>query len=236
MSLYNDKFKNDGSQLQNVFSKELVCINVTKILDQVALRSCVKRDVVLSPGKEVCDPIFNLDQIKDYYTEEFKVKSVKNSITRPEHKKLNLYIKITYTIYYSDGFNHLVQQDSSDFNLVVEDIYCPNHISSKQSLNDIMEYEIKANAISTAFGEVLCPSTGALMFDIGVFFIIKCQYQTDVLVPTLGYCPIPSEQKNNTTRNCTIFKDKSKTPFPRNFFPKEKQNPLDRNQEDSKED
>ncbi|AUG57403.1 MAG TPA: hypothetical protein DCE02_02330 [Ruminiclostridium sp.] len=229
---------------------ELVCIQVPKVFDQVALRDCITRTVVLKKGGDVCHPSFTFEGATDFTIVEVKVISKTDSLTKPGYKKLKLFVKIRYTIHYSDGSEQLEQVDEAAFNLTVNEIYCPNCISQSGSAKTCDNFWddgrkkkkreaegsiIKVEALAEAFNDMLNQATGMLTIDIGVFFIVKCECVVQLLIPSYGYCPVPPEQNVTHSQNCKTFVDRKKTPFPTRFFPEQKWNPLDQKREYSED-
>ena len=222
---------------------ELVCIQVPKIFDQVSLRDCVTRTVTLIPGSGVVHPTFTFEGASDFDIVEVKVISKTDSLTRPGFKKLKLFVKIRYKIFYSDGINQLSLEDEVGFNLTINEIYCPSCLAQigvirfpEDKTNTIDEdgLLIKVEAIAEAFNDAI--SGNKLSLDVGVFFVVKCECCVQLLVPAYGYCPVPPEQQNPTTMNCHTFIDRTKTPFPTQFFPDQKWNPLDKGKKDDWDD
>lgn len=216
---------------------ELVCIQVPKVFDQVALRDCVTRTVTLIPGTGVINPVFAFEGADDFDIVEVKVISKADSLKKPGFKKLKLFVRIRYTIHYSDGVNQLTQTDEAGFNLTVNEIYCPNCLTQigvirypeeQQTTQDKDGLLIKVEALAEAFNDAVNPMTGLLTLDIGTFFVIKCACDVQLLMPAYGYCPVPPEQPNTAGQTCRTFNDPRKTPFPTTFFPDQKWNPLDR--------
>lgn len=219
---------------------ELVCIQVPKVFDQVALRECITRNVVLSPSLGICRPTFSFEGIKNFDIKEVKVISKTDSQAKPGINNLKLIVKVSYDIIFTDGISKLKQPDEAFFNLTVNGIYCPNCLAqtalsryakdnlgtsvNKNAKNDV---DIKVEGLFESLGETICPCTGALIFDIGAFFVIKCECTVQLLMPAYGYCPIPVEQSNPLEQNCVSFNDKTKNPFPTQFFPDQKRNILD---------
>lgn len=220
---------------------ELVCIQVPKVFDQAALRSCLTRNVVLSPGVDICRPSFSFKGANNYDITEVKVISKTDSQTRPGFKKLKLSVKVSYDIFYSDGIHMLTQSDEAVFNLTVNEIYCPDCLAQTGVVHypqhspgasaetiDTDASLIKVEALVVTFDDVLCACTGALILDIAAFFIVKCECVVQLLIPSYGYCPLPVEQPNIAVQNFATFNDRTKTPFPSQFFPNQKWNPLDK--------
>jgi hypothetical protein len=216
---------------------ELVCIQVPKVFDQVALRDCMTRTLTLLPGSGVMNPAFAYQGADDFDITEVKVISRTDSMTKPGYKKLKLFIKIRYIIIYTDGVNQLTQPDEAGFSLTVGDIYCPDCLAQTGVIRyppdnasgtiDVDGLFIKVEALAEAFNDVVNPATGALSLDLGVFFTIKCECVVQLLIPAYGYCPVPPEQINQAAKNCRIFSNRELTPFPAQFYPDQKSNLLD---------
>ena len=216
---------------------ELVCIQVPKVFDQVSLRDCVTRNVTLIPGSGVINPGFAFEGADNFDIIEVKVISKVDSLTRPGFKKLKIYVRIRYTIHYTDGVSQHTQTDDASFNLTINEIYCPNCLAQIGVIRypaedvpgtiDADGLFVKVEALAEAFNDAVNPVTGALTLDIGVFFIVKCECIVQLLIPAYGYCPVPPEQPNPAAQNCTTFNNRTLTPFPTQFFPDQKPNPLD---------
>ena len=219
---------------------ELVCIQVPKVFDQVALRDCVTRTVCLKKCSEHCHPVYAFEGATDFDIVEVKVISKTDSLSKPGYKKLKLFVRIRYKIHYSDGTEQLTQADEATFNLTINEIYCPNCVAQvgviksndnfcdgSSMTKDIDGTLIKVEALAEAFNDAINPNTGMLTLDIGVFFIVKCECVVQLLIPSYGYCPVPPEQSNPAVQNCKTFNDKTRHRFPK-VFPDQKWNPLDK--------
>lgn len=231
---------------------ELVCIQVPKVFDQVALRECITKSIkVRKCGPEPHGPIpgpmpIDFEGITDFDIVEVKVISKTDSLTRSGFKKLKVFVKLGYKIHYSIGDRHETEYDEAVFNLTVNEIYCPSCVAQigvikakdcpedrghdKDKTLDVDGTLVKVEALAEAFNDVVHPETGILTFDIGAFFIVKCECIVQLLIPAYGYCPVPPEQINPAAQNCRTFNDRTRTPFPTKFFPDQKWNPLDRNE------
>lgn len=217
-------------------ANELVCVQVMKVFDQVSLRDCVTRTITLIPGSGTINPVFAFEGADNFDIIDVKVISKTDSLTKPGFKKLKLFVKIRYTIHYTDGVNQLTLTDDAGFNLTINEIYCPSctaeigvihYPTDNRGTIDADGLFIKIEALAESFNDTVNPATGMLMLDIGVFFIVKCECFVQLLIPAYGYCPVPPEQLNPSAINCTTFLDRCKTPFPSQFFPDQKINPLD---------
>lgn len=219
-------------------ANELVCIQVLKVFDQVSLRDCVTRNITLIPGSGTINPTFSFEGADNFDIVEVKVISKTDSLTKPGFKKLKLFVKIRYTIHYTDGVNQLQITDDAGFNLTINEIYCPNcaaqigvirYPADETGTIDADGLFIKIEALAEAFNDAVNSLTGVLSLDIGVFFIVKCECFVQLLIPAYGYCPVPPEQINPSTISCKTFLDRTQTPFPNQFFPDQKINHLDDN-------
>ena len=224
---------------------ELVCIQVPKVFDQVALRDCITRTIPLIPGSGVVNPIFAFEGATDFDIVEVKVISKSDSLTKPGFKKLKLAVRIRYTISYTDGVNQLTVIDEAIFNLTINDIYCPNCLAQIGVIRypadtvantlDVDGLFVKVEAITEAFNDAINPVTGILSLDIGVFFLIKCECIVQLLIPAYGYCPVPPEQQNVAAQSCGTFNNKKLTPFPTQFYPDQKPHFLQLREEEATE-
>jgi hypothetical protein len=220
---------------------ELVCVQVPKVFDQVSLRDCVTRNIVLKPHPCVANPVYAFEGASNFDITEVKVISKTDSMTRPGFKRLKLFVKIRYDIFFTDGVSHHKQSDEAAFNLTINEIYCPNCMTQVGIIRYPKDYSgfpcgtldvdgllIKVEALAEAFNDMINSCTGALTLDIGAFFIVKCECIVQLLMPAYGYCPVPPEQINPASQTCISFNDRIRTPFPTTFFPDQKWNPLDR--------
>lgn len=219
------------------FPNELVCIHIPKVFDQVSLRDCVCRVITLIPSTGVLHPIFVFEGVTDFDIVEVSLVSKSDSLLKPGFKKLKLFVKLRYKILYSDGFKKLSMIDEAGFNITVNEIYCPNCLTQigvirypEEQPSGFLDEDgllIKVEAIADVFNDAVCVINGALALDIGAFFIVKCECIVQLLVPSYSYCPVPPEQPNITSQSCSTFNNRTKTPFPQQFFPNQKLNLLD---------
>jgi hypothetical protein len=217
---------------------ELVCVQVSKVFDQVALRDCVTRSITLTAGDGVDDPVFSYEGVDGFEISDVRVVSKTDSPSKPGYKRLKLNVKIKYTVHYSDGENESTKDDEASFYLTINEIYCPSclaqigviHYPQDQQAADGNEAMLKVDALAEAFNDALDTATGLLSLDIGAFFVVRCECVVQLLIPSYGYCPMPPEQPNAASQTCTTFNDRTITPFPTTFFPDQKWNPLDKNE------
>lgn len=213
---------------------ELVCIQVPKVFDQVAVRGCELKEVDLSAGGAT-SPVFTLQSIGDFDIVDITVLSKTDSMMRPGFKRLKLSVKVKVTIRYSNGVANLTQDDFVTFNLTVNEIYCPSCNAQigvihypKDTVNTTEDgLMIKVEALIEAFNEALNSTNGRMTYNLGAFFVVKCECTVQLLMPAYGYCPVPPEQGNAAVQTCITFNDRTRTPFPTSFFPDQKWNPLD---------
>jgi hypothetical protein len=176
---------------------ELVHINIPVILDQLVMRKSVTRNIALSPGLNTYRPLFALEGLKDFKILKVHIISKTNLDNENYLKNIELLVNIGYNLIYSDGIQTLVQRDKADFSLKIYGIRYPD-CKTKCFSNDCAfsatepncksNVSIKIDCIAEPFGEIICPCTGALIVDIGVFFIIKCECVTQIKLPLLGCC------------------------------------------------
>jgi hypothetical protein len=178
-------------------SIELVHIETPVILDQLVMRKSVTRNIALSPGLNTYRPLFELEGIKDFKILSVHIISKTNLDNENSLKSIELLVTLSYNLIYSDGIHTLVQRDRADFVLKINKIKYPD-CKIKCFSNDCAfsstgpnckgNVSIKIDAIAEPFGEIICPCTGALIVDIGVFFIIKCECVTQIRLRSLGFC------------------------------------------------
>jgi len=221
---------------------ELVCIQVPKVFDQVALRDCVTRCIPIKQHHDECgsSPNISFEGADNFDIVEVKVISKTDSLSRAGFKKLRLAVKVKYDIHVAVGDDQIKKEDEAAFNLTINEIYCPNCIAQVGSVRapdsfwdnhskslDVDGTSIKVEALVEVFNDTI-NHHGVLTFDVGAFFIVKCECVVQLLIPSFGYCPVPPEQTNLAAQNCNTFNDRTKTPFPTKFFPDQKYNLLDR--------
>lgn len=240
---------------------ELVCIQVPKVFDQVSLRECITKCIVLKKIDKdddnqrnchhedpddcgCCQTKIAFEGAKDFDIKEVRVISKTESINRPGYKKLKLAVVLSYTVVVAEGNNQKEIHDEALFNLIVNEIYCPSCIAQvgvvrapegfwdKPKTIDSDGTFIKVEALAEAFNGCV-NHHNVLSFDIGAFFIVKCECVVQLLIPAYGYCPVPPEQRSDPRiQNCTTFNNRAITPFPTKFFPDQKWNPLDKKEKE----
>lgn len=229
---------------------ELVCIQVQKVFDQVALRDCQSTRTALTTVAGT--PSVTFEGVDNFDITSVRVISRTDALSRKGYKKLRLAVTVDYDIIYA--VNTVTQppiHTSVTYNLTVNEIYCPScttqigvvRYPESRTTEDRDGTFIKVEAILEAFHDnILITSpdginyTFTLTLDIGAFFVVKCECDVQLLIPAYGYCPVPPEQANNpSVMTCTTFNDRCRTPFPRVFFPEQKWNPLDNKRDDWEE-
>ena len=234
---------------------ELVCIQVPKVFDQVSLRDCQTVVGVYLKGTSSESSNVFFKQARDFDITNITVFSKTDSLTKPGYKKLKLGVEVSYYIdyQYTDG-NHThdaTMEHKTVFDVVVFNIYCPDCTSQiglvrypggKGAL-DVDGTLIKVEGMIDVFNTLVSPPSGhaenyTLTFDIGAFFIVKCECEVQLLIPAYGYCPVPPEQEFTplSEQNCATFSNRCATPFPTQFFPDQKWNPLDKGKKEDWDD
>lgn len=238
--------KFEPGQIQNAENfptpNELVCIQVPKVFDQAALRDCQTINALLLTI--VGTPTVTFESVQNFDITTVKILSKTDSLIKPGFKKLKLSVTLEFDIFYAvNGVTALVPiHASATYNLTVNDIYCPNcttqigvvRYPESTTTIDLDGTLIKVEALAEAFNDHITIAgdgttyTFTLAIDIGVFFLIKCECEVQLLIPAYGYCPIPPEQSTHVTnQTCCTFNDRRCTPFPSAFYPNQKQNLLD---------
>lgn len=180
---------------------EKACIEAPVVLDQLQMRECVTRNIALLPSPDNDHPIF-----KFVGADNFKITDIRVFNKFPvalNEKKVDLLIFICYDLHYSDGENDLIQPDNACFELSVDKVKCPvsNIKQFSKKCNDCSKIcgkeksYFSAEALAQAFGEIICSNTGALIIDLGVFFIIKSICIAHFCVPSAIGCVQNKEQK-----------------------------------------
>jgi len=183
--------------------KELVYIQAQRILSQFPVKKRITRNIALIPGKDVLRPVFRFKGVDNFFVSGIKTVSHVFIPGNHDYKRLNLLIDIKYDILYSDGMNRLVQADNATFDIALSNVYLPDRNIKyyPESSGDFPGGKtdkdgsaIEVEAMAHGFGEVISPYTGALILDIGVFFLIKFLRHTQLLVPSYGCFPSKSGQ------------------------------------------
>lgn len=182
---------------------EACCIQTPVILSQIKMRKCVTRNIALSPGPENDHPSFLLKGTDDFKIINLRVLTEIPAKVHSDEKRVDLLITIRYNLNYSDGLNDLVQSDDAYFELSIDNIICPdckakmfqkNYADNLSSKSFKEKAYFTADALAETFGEVICPYTGALIIDIGIFFIIKSECIMELSVPSFSdYIPCHEE-------------------------------------------
>lgn len=98
----------------------------------------------------------------------------------------------------------LVQPDNAYFELSIDKIRCPdcnvkrfqnNYIGNSTSSHCVEKSYFVVEALAQTFGEMICSYTGALIIDLGVFFVVKSIYIMQLLAPSASECVQYQEQK-----------------------------------------
>lgn len=221
---------------------ELVCIQVPKVFDQVALRDCQTTTTTLLTVTGT-PPTVTFESAENFDITSVKVLSRNDALGRPGFKKLKIAVTIAFDIFFAiNGVTVTTPiRTSTTFNLTINEIYCPScstqigfvRFPESTCTVDVDGTLVKVEAIADAFNDhITITSDGdtfsfSLALDIGVFFLVKCECVVQLLIPAYGYCPVPSEQGNASAKTCCTFNDKRCTPFPTSFYPDQKANILD---------
>jgi len=191
---------------------ELVCIQVPKILRQFTIRKNLTRNLVLSPEPGLLHPSFALECIKNFHISDIKIlsKTVFLSEESNLNKSFELSVGAKYDLLYSDGVNRLIQSDEATFILTLNDISCPRQkikcfpkdipgVCPKVIDEDGLIIEM--DAFADELWNMLCPCTGALILDIGVFFSVRFVCYKQLVVPTYTHSPPLPEQNDINSKS-----------------------------------
>lgn len=179
--------------------QEPSCIQVPVILSQIQIRKCVTRNIALMPAPDNDHPLFTLKGTENFKIIDLRVLTQTSLRTHSDEKRVDLLVVIRYNLIYSDGFNDLVQPDEACFELPIDNINCPDcdvklfekdYTGDYSPANRTEKTYFTADALAETFGEVCCSCTGALIIDLGVFFIIKSKCNMQLSVPSFSV-PIP---------------------------------------------
>lgn len=233
---------------------ELVCIQTAKVFDQVAVRDCITTSPFALTETNPQSANINFEGVTEFDITGITVLQKTDSMTRQNFKKLRLSINTRAIVNYSYTQAGCVKKGCEvicpSFNVVVNEIYCPDcitqigvvHYPHPSNFADVDGSFIKVEAIFDAFYPVVtAPAPGCndykMTLEIGAFFVIKCECIVQLLIPAYGYCPVPPEQHYNpVSQTCTTFNDRRITPFPTQFFPDQKWNPLDKTKKEDWDD
>lgn len=189
----------------NEVTKQLdkACIETPVVLDQLKTRECVTRNIALLPSPDNDHPIFKFIGADNFKITDIRVFN-KIPIKSSEHK-VDLLIFICYDLHYSDGKNELLQKDNACFELSIDKVKCPVRKMKqfREKCNDCSEIcgkeksYFSAEALAHTFGEIICSSTGALIIDVGIFFVIKSVCIMQLCVPSVIGCFQYKEQQES---------------------------------------
>ncbi|MCX7922718.1 MAG: hypothetical protein N3B21_12025 [Clostridia bacterium] len=250
MSKHDDnRVKIEAGQILNPecfpLPNELVCIQVPKVFDQVSLRDCVTETIPLITVPNTSPlPTITFEGATNFDIVRVNLLSKVDSPTRRGFKKIRVAVTLQYDVTFRvSGQPHSTTiKRQTTFVLTVNEIYCPD-CTTQTGLQfqeipsvtlDTDSNIIKVEAIAEAFNDrIIATNVGSnvaftLNLDIGAFFVVKCECVVQLLIPSYGYCPVPPEQQNPAAQTCGTFLDRTRTPFPRNFFPDQKWNPIDK--------
>lgn len=178
---------------ETVFQKSVIRVPV--IFDKKTVTQQVTRNIVLSPKEEMFRPEFRLINAEDFRIVEVFTPDGTYFNGTSEIKNLELFIIVEYSLVFTDGKNKIRQQDKAVFKLVLDRINYPQKLKCfenqygkasepfcKSSLN------IKVEAVAEGLADIICPCTGALILEIGAFFIVNCEHLTQLSVPSYQLC------------------------------------------------
>jgi hypothetical protein len=167
------------------------CIQAPVVLSQIQMRKHITRNIALMPAPDNDHPSFTLKGTEDFKITNLRVLNKIPLRAHSDEKSVDLLVVIRYNLLYSDGCEELLQPDEACFELSIDNISCPCSnvkLFQKNTAGDYSSADLRrktyftANASAETFGEVICSYTGALIIDLGVFFIIRSECIMDLLV------------------------------------------------------
>lgn len=171
------------------------CIQVPVVLSQVKTRKNVTRNIALKPSPDNDHPSFRLKGTEDFRIAKLRILQSAPVQSKPDEKKVVLWVAVRYNLFYSDGLHDLIQPDEAGFELPIDSICFPDgnvklfekeHFETDSPIQGVQKTYFSADALADTFGEILCPCTGALIIDLGVFFIIKSKCSMQLTVPSIS--------------------------------------------------
>ncbi|MBU3181360.1 hypothetical protein [Clostridium psychrophilum] len=218
---------------------ELVCVELPKVFDQCLIKRCL----VYACGPDTLDTDYELrsDALNDPRIfsgcRDFQLKLI--SVEKiplkkcPSYKKVIVCFKISFYADYIDC-NGETKCEFYEINRteIIWKLYCPDSIAqistsigsgeSKDIDSGIIKLELVAECLNGFFYKNDCDES-FLDITLGLHLIVKCELVVQLLIPTFGYCPVPSECEEDTEEDpCDKF---SRDPVPK-FFPDQKLKPL----------
>lgn len=183
--------------------QEVSCIETPVSLDCLKMRERVTRNIALSPSPDNDHPIFKFEGAEHFKIVDLHI--LTKTSTNSDGKKIKLLVVIQYDLLYSDGKYELVQPDNACFELTIDKIKCPNCIVKRFQKNCFgtcssvsCKESLAVKALAQAFGDMICSYTGALIVDLGVFFIIDSIYIMQLIVPSVLDCDQCQKQKEES--------------------------------------
>lgn len=175
--------------------QETSCIQAPVILSQIQMRKSVTRNISLMPSPNNDHPSFTLKGTEGFKIIDFRVLNKNPLKEYCNDKRVDLLVVIRYNLLYSDGFNDLIQPDEVCFELSIDTANYPdcnvklfknNIANGLSSVSRTEETYFTVDALAETFGEVICSYTGALIIDLGIFFIIKSERVMQLMIPSFS--------------------------------------------------
>lgn len=197
-------------------------IQALNILDRICVRKKVTRNIALTPGLSNYRPFFTFEGIDNFSIVDVKLISATDLDKKLSLKNIDLLITSKYNLVYSDGVNNLIQTDESAFELEIDRVYYPEskvkYFTTRPhqiSTCTTIEYGsiIDVEAFGCSFGVVLCSCTGALIVDIGAFFIISFGQKSQLCIP----CYRDSSENNYKNGGVNSYSDSGENGRKNNF-------------------
>ena len=167
-----------------------VCCHIPVVFGQAGIRTSVTRNIALLPGEGVDRPEFTLEKVDGFYITGVRVRPC-SKIPGRLCGGTDVLVQVTYTLWYSDGESRRSQTDSAAFELAVEDAPpAPDPVKTfesgrrvgKDGAGESSGY-FRVDALADTYGEMICPCTGALIVDVGIFFFFRWERRMQLVIP-----------------------------------------------------
>lgn len=168
-----------------------VCCHIPVVFGQAGIRGSVTQNIALLPGEGVDRPDFTLEKAGDFYIAGVQVRPHAKVSDCSRAVVVDVRVKVAYTLWYSDGESRRSQTDSATFELVVENAPLPpdrvktfesGRHGGRDGVGRPSRY-FRVDALAQSYGEIICPCTGALILDVGIFFILRWERRVPLIIP-----------------------------------------------------
>ena len=162
-----------------------VCCCLPVVIGQAEIRQSITRNIALLPGEGVERPDFALEKADGFHITGVRLRPCTGAYAGGAE----LLVNVAYTLWYSDGESRRSQADAVTFVLAAESMAAPpdrvKAFESGRHGNCRRSRYFRLDAQAEAYGEIICPCTGALILDVGAFFLFRreCRLPLDIPSP-----------------------------------------------------